>query len=152
MTLSKMLVMVAAIGIGFTAYLSVLAAGGLGDFGASSSIEPTPAPTAEPTSPAQTSGGLQITAKDTSFDKTSLTAKAGEVTIKFDNQDSIPHNLDIFNGPKSSDDSAAKTPIKTGPAKATLTVQLKPGKYYFQCDVHPDQMHGVLTVVADTNS
>ncbi|MGE0598744.1 MAG: cupredoxin domain-containing protein [Dehalococcoidia bacterium] len=151
MTLSKMVALVAAIGIGFTAYLSVLAAGGLGDFSSNQDEEATPAPTAQPTQPAQTSGGLQLTAKNTSFDKTTLTAKAGSVSLKFDNQDSIPHNVDVFDGPDASGNSLAKTPIKTGPGQATLTIQLKPGKYYYRCDVHPDQMHGVLTVVGDTS-
>lgn len=147
MTLTKMIVMVAAIGIGATTYLSVLAEAGLGDFSDNPGVE-LPAVVSTEAAPAapSTPGSLQVTAKDTKFDNTSLTAPAGKVTIDFNNEDSTPHNLDIYSGSDAKGDSLAKTPIKTGPEKASLSVELKPGKYYFQCDVHPDQMHGFLTV------
>ena len=149
MTLTKMIVMVAAIGIGATTFLTTLAAAGLGDFsgetGPGASAGPTQADASTPSAPAKP-GGLTITAKDISYDKTNLSAPAGEVTITFDNQDPTPHNLDILSGPNPGGESLGKTQIKTGPATSTLSVTLQPGKYYYQCDVHPGQMHGILTV------
>lgn len=149
MTLTKMVILVAAIGIGATSYLSILAEVGLGDFSGDSHAAENPAAAAptQAAAPSQSAnGGLTIAAKDTKFDETKLSAPAGEVTIAFDNKDAQPHNLDILNGDKAGADSLAKTKIEMGPATATLSVQLKPGKYYYQCDVHPDQMHGILTV------
>jgi plastocyanin len=40
-----------------------------------------------------------------------------------------------------------KTPIQSGPnsvERTTFTVPSKPGRYYFQCDVHPTVMNGFL--------
>ena len=61
--------------------------------------------------------------------------------ITFDNQDaSVPHNLHFMTP------TEAKTDVKTGPATATLHLNVdKPGTYDFACDVHP-AMKGQLTV------
>jgi cytochrome c oxidase subunit 2 len=95
---------------------------------------------------------LQIAAKNIHFDKTCLAAPANQAfTIDFDNQDpSVPHNVEIYT------DQAAKTRLGgatgisdtiTGPAKTTYQVNpLKPGSYYFQCDVHPSAMSGTFVV------
>jgi plastocyanin len=35
----------------------------------------------------------------------------------------------------------------TGPTTTNYKVKpLKPGDYYYQCDIHPDSMNGTLTV------
>ena len=74
------------------------------------------------------------------FDPTELEAKAGTVTINFDNQsDSTPHAVEI-------EDQASDT--VTG-AKTSVTVELQPGEYKYFCPVgtHASQgMEGTLTV------
>jgi plastocyanin len=74
------------------------------------------------------------------FDKTELEAKAGTVTINFDNlSDSTPHAVEI-------EDQASDT--VTG-AKTSVTVDLQAGEYEFFCPVgsHASQgMKGTLTV------
>ncbi len=74
------------------------------------------------------------------FDKTELEAKAGTVTINFDNlSDSTPHAVEI-------EDQASDT--VTG-AKTSVTVDLQAGEYEFFCPVgsHASQgMEGTLTV------
>jgi uncharacterized cupredoxin-like copper-binding protein len=77
------------------------------------------------------------------FDKTSLTAKAGTVTIDFDNPSSVPHAVEVEgNGVEE------ESPTVTG--KATkLTVDLEAGDYEFYCPVdgHKEAgMEGTLTV------
>jgi plastocyanin len=77
------------------------------------------------------------------FDKKSLQAKAGKVTIAFDNPSSIPHAVEVEgNGVEE------ETRTFTN-GKADLTVNLKPGTYEFYCPVdgHEDAgMKGTLTV------
>ena len=77
------------------------------------------------------------------FDKTSLEAKAGKVTINFDNPSSTPHAVEVEgNGVEEETDTVTNS-------KASVTVDLKPGKYEFYCPVgsHRQQgMEGTLTV------
>ena len=77
------------------------------------------------------------------FDKTSLTTKSGKVTVNFTNDSSVPHAVEIEgNGVEE------ETKTVTG-GKASVTVDLKPGKYEFYCPVsdHKDEgMKGTLTV------
>jgi plastocyanin len=77
------------------------------------------------------------------FDKTSLTAKAGKVTINFDNPSTTPHAVEIQgNGVEESSDTVTQK-------KTSVTADLKAGKYVFFCpvDSHRQQgMEGTLTV------
>jgi plastocyanin len=89
-------------------------------------------------------GGQQITLaapEDGSlkFDKTELRAKAGTVTINFDNPSSVPHAVEI-EGQKSETVTGAET---------SVTADLQPGEYEYFCPVgnHASQgMEGTLTV------
>ena len=77
------------------------------------------------------------------FDKSTLTAKAGEVTINFDNPSSTDHAVEIEgNGVEESSDTITQ-------GKTSVTADLKPGTYDFYCPVgsHRQQgMEGKLTV------
>ena len=137
---------VAATGIGFTAFLSVLAEVGLA--GGNEPVEAPPvAATAPPAADSQ-QDGLRVVAKDTAFSPKTLTAPAGEATIAFSNQDPIPHNFHLFEGDSNAGKSVGATDPKSGPDNQTLKVSLAAGEYFFQCDVHPKQMTGTLTVSA----
>ena len=78
------------------------------------------------------------------FDKSSLTAKAGKVTIVMDNPSDLPHAVEIEgNGVEVAGD----TVIKGGVSEASA--DLKAGEYAFYCPVgnHKDAgMEGTLTV------
>jgi plastocyanin len=77
-----------------------------------------------------------------SWDKSTLSAKAGKVTLKIVNQSSIPHAIEVEgNGVEE------ETKTVTG-GDASVTVDLKPGKYKFYCPVgdHKKTMNGTLTV------
>jgi plastocyanin len=95
------------------------------------------------------SGSLAVAANPTgqlSFDKKSLTAKAGTVAIKFTNAAPVGHNLTIQQG--TSGAVVGATPTFQGGSK-TLTVKLKPGTYTFFCSVPGHRMagmQGTLTV------
>ena len=116
--------------------------GGSGNGQASS----TPKPTATATAAAASSGGgstLTIAADPTGalkFDKTKLTAKAGKITIDFDNPSAVPHAFEVA-GKSTSTITKGKAP--------PLTVTLKPGSYEFVCPVDGHAaagMKGTLTV------
>jgi plastocyanin len=77
------------------------------------------------------------------FDKPTLDAKAGTVTINYDNPSTTAHAVEIEgNGVQEKSDTI------TG-GKTSVTADLKPGKYDFFCpvDSHRAQgMEGTLTV------
>jgi plastocyanin len=78
------------------------------------------------------------------FDKKELTAKAGKVTIDFDNPSAIPHNVVIEEGEK---ELAGFEPITEG--EESVSADLKAGTYEFICSVpgHAEAgMKGTLTV------
>jgi uncharacterized cupredoxin-like copper-binding protein len=88
---------------------------------------------------AQESGGL-------SFSRSDLTARAGNVTVTLDNPsgNSLPHAIEIEgNGIEEETET-----IQPG-GRASVTVDLRPGRYEFYCPVgnHREQgMEGTLTV------
>jgi uncharacterized cupredoxin-like copper-binding protein len=114
----------------------------------------TPATTSSATSstpaPAASAGGgtLALAANpegNLKFDTTSLSAKAGKVTINFSNQASLEHNVTVAS---SSGAIVGATPTFQGGSK-TLTVNLTPGTYKFYCSVPGHRqagMEGTLTV------
>jgi plastocyanin len=140
---------VAGVGLGFTTFLTVLAEVGLESGGGPALPAATPESAVSPEGggPAQ-SGGLTVTAKDLKFNPTKLSAPAGEAAITFKNEDATPHNLHVFEGKDNQGKSLGATAVKNGPGSETLKVTVAAGTYYFQCDVHPTQMKGTLTVAA----
>ena len=78
------------------------------------------------------------------FDKDSLDAKAGKVTIDFDNPSAIPHNVVIEEDGK---ELAGFEPISEG--EESETAELEAGTYTFYCSVPGHRqagMEGTLTV------
>lgn len=77
------------------------------------------------------------------FDKTTLDASAGTVTIELTNDSSVPHNVEVEgNGVEEESDTV------TGES-TSLTVDLEPGTYEFYCAVpgHREAgMEGTLTI------
>ena len=78
-----------------------------------------------------------------SFDKTSLDAPAGSVTIELTNDSSVPHNVEVEgNGVEEESDTVSGE-------STSLTVDLQPGTYDFYCAVpgHREAgMEGTITV------
>jgi len=89
---------------------------------------------------------LQVEASETAlaFNTTSLTAKAGQVTVDFTNPSAIPHNVAIEQNGK---EISGFEPIAEG--EESETADLKPGTYTFFCSVpgHREAgMEGTLVV------
>jgi plastocyanin len=137
---------------------SLLALAGCGSSSKSSSSASTPAATpttssATSSTPAPAAGGasggtLSLAADpegQLKFDTTSLSAKAGKVSIDFTNKAPLAHNVTIES---SSGAAVGATPTFEGGSK-TLAVSLKPGTYKFYCSVPGHRqagMEGTLTV------
>ena len=111
----------------------------------------TPAATAPPAATATPAAGaaeIDIVADAMAFNKKTIEVNAGQpFTIKLDNKDSAPHNLHIFTQ-KGGDSIAVTDPqaVSSGSTGTLTTTITQPGEYYFQCDFHPTQMNGTLTV------
>ena len=111
-----------------------------------SSSSAAPAPT---TSSSSGGGGEQLSLSADpggalKFDKSSLDAKAGKVTITMDNPSSLPHAIAVEGNGVDED---GDTVMQGG--KSTVSVDLKPGKYEFYCPVDGHKaagMEGTLTV------
>jgi plastocyanin len=74
-----------------------------------------------------------------------LVAAPGKFTVNFDNKAAgIPHNFAVLTAAGGKQIDA--TTIANGPIQQKLSLDLKAGTYYFQCDVHTF-MNGTLAVV-----
>lgn len=76
------------------------------------------------------------------FDQTEITAPAGEITIEFTNDASVPHNVTL------EDVEGGATETVTGDS-TSVTVNLEPGTYTYFCSVAGHReggMEGTLTV------
>jgi plastocyanin len=79
------------------------------------------------------------------FDKTSLSAKAGKVTIVMTNTSSIPHAVELEGGGVEKKGAV----VTGGGSVSRVTANLKAGKYEFYCPVDGHKqagMEGTLTV------
>jgi plastocyanin len=79
------------------------------------------------------------------FDQKDVSAKAGSVTIDFDNQQSLQHDVKVEDS--SGQELGGTDLVSSG--TATATVDLQPGSYTFFCSVpgHREAgMEGTLTV------
>jgi len=120
---------------------------------ATTSTTPTTPPTTEtrttvapPAGVTSTSLGLEANPEGKlAYSTTSLTAKAGIVSISFTNMSPLAHNVTIES---SSKQILGATPTFQSGSK-TLTLKLKPGTYKFFCSVPGHRMagmEGTLTV------
>jgi plastocyanin len=69
------------------------------------------------------------------------------IDLEFDNQDpSVGHNVQIFDGPDDSAASLFQGEVITGPDETTYHVPpLAEGEFFFHCEVHPTTMTGTIT-------
>ena len=141
------------------AFALVLAAIALVACGSSSSSSSSEETSPETTSESSAEGGaaeggssggagaLKIEAASTglAFSSKTATAKAGEVTVEFNNPQSLQHDVAIED---SSGETIGETEL-VAEGSATTTVELEPGTYHYYCTVPGHReggMEGTLTV------
>jgi plastocyanin len=113
-------------------------------------VPPQPVPIPPP-APGAMQLSISTPASDpVTFSPNVLSATAGaQVTLTYTNDSSLPHSWHLFNGPDSSADTIADSPIITGPGATemvTFTAPSQPGSYFFWCDVHTTIMTGEMIV------
>jgi plastocyanin len=107
---------------------------------------------APPPPPAATDGGGEATTLENpadasgelAFQKESLTAPAGEITLAMENPSSVEHNIAVKNG-----DVEEEGPVVGQGDTSEVTVTLEAGEYTFYCSVPGHEaagMQGTLTV------
>jgi plastocyanin len=121
---------------GVTALLALAGCGGDDDNGSTS--------TGTSNGGAAASGGgggqqltLSVPGNELKFDKSTLSAKAGKVTITMTNNSSLQHDVAI----KGGVDAKGETVGQGG--KSTVSADLKPGKYTFYCSVDGHEAAGM---------
>lgn len=113
-----------------------------------SSSASSPSSSSSSTGGTAAKGALSLEANregELKYNTTSLTAKAGNVSIDFTNMATLSHNVTIES---SAGKVLGATPTFQGGSK-TLTLNLKPGTYKFFCSVPGHRMagmEGTLTV------
>ncbi len=140
-----------------TLAIGLLAIAGCGSSSSTTSSSSTPAsqpatqtqsstPSSSSSSSATSSVSLEANAEgQLKYNQTSLTAKAGKVSVDFTNMAQLGHNVTVES---SSGTVLGATPTFQGGSK-TLSLNLKPGTYKFFCSVPGHRMagmEGTLTV------
>lgn len=132
----------------------------LADKVAEANATPTPEPpkpSGQPEPPAGELLKLHTTAEaPLAFDQKTLTAKAGtKVSLEYTNDSGVPHNVAFYQGADATAPLIAVTvdpaDAQPGPGdvqKLTFDVPTEPGSYYFDCQIHPQQMFGTFEVTA----
>jgi plastocyanin len=135
--------------------LGVLAIAGCGSSNSTTTTGTAPAKPTTPTTP--TTPATPAAAAGTSkvalsaaasgalmYSTTSLSAKAGSVTIDFTNTSSTPHNVTVAN---SAGKVLGATPTFSGGTK-TLTLMLAKGTYTYYCSVPGHEQAGMKGTLA----
>ena len=152
---SRLTLAVAALALGLSACGG--SSGGSSSSTPASSSSSTPASTSTASSAPATSSSSSSAASSSlavaadpsgalKFTKSTLTAKAGTVTISFTNSSPLAHNLTVQQGTSGS--VVGATPTFMGGTK-TLKLTLKAGTYTYYCSVPGHRaggMVGTLTV------
>lgn len=119
----------------------------------STNTSTSPTTSTAPTSATPAGGGTNLNLSADSggapaFNATTLSAKAGSVTIAMNNPSSTPHGIAIEGNGVDKDGTNGTSGVTQGQT-ATVTVKLKPGTYAFYCPVDGHKaagMKGTLTV------
>jgi uncharacterized cupredoxin-like copper-binding protein len=143
----------AALALAATAVLALAGCGSSSSKSTSSESTPAAAPPATQTSTTPAGGGgattqLSLAANpegQLKYEQSTLSAKAGKVSIAFTNSSPVEHDVKIESS--SGGTVAGLEPFQGG--TKTLTASLKPGTYKFFCSVPGHRqagMEGTLTV------
>ena len=91
-------------------------------------------------------------AADLAFDKESFDLPAATpIVLKFENHEAIPHNFSLYESKGGDVLFEGEILNAEGEIEYEFTTP-EAGEYYFQCDVHPDQMNGTVHVSEEASA
>lgn len=97
-------------------------------------------------------GAFALAAENLAFDKESLDFPAAtEVVLLFENKEAVPHNFSLY----ESEGGDVLFEGETINAEGEIEYEFETpaaGEYYFQCDIHPTQMQGVVNVSEEASA
>jgi plastocyanin len=131
------------VAVAFALVLAAIALVACGSSSSSSSEESSPETTSE--SSAEGGGAAEAASSGLAFSSKTASAKAGEVTVEFNNPQSLQHDVAIED---SSGETIGETEL-VAESSASTTVELEPGTYHYYCTVPGHReggMEGTLTV------
>jgi plastocyanin len=88
-----------------------------------------------------------VVAQGNAFDKTCVAVAANRAfTISFENKDTAAHGFTIAESETATTNLFQQAPVR-GPQTVAMNVgPLRPGTFFFKCQVHPAQMKGTFVV------
>ena len=90
---------------------------------------------------------MMVVATDNKFDPTKLTVPANQpVTVTLQNKGQAIHNWHVLNVNDATGTEVATQLLPAGQSETITFTLAVPGTYDFQCDTHPAEMKGSLTV------
>lgn len=91
-------------------------------------------------------GAGPVTAANVQFNTDTIELEAGaEAEIPFVNEDTVEHNIAIYEDDSAEEEIFVGDVIPGGQQITYTFTAPEPGEYYFHCDVHP-AMNGTVTV------
>jgi plastocyanin len=96
---------------------------------------------------------IHLVAHHLAFEVHELELRFGKVKVELENHDppGVQHNLAIL--PETGGEAVFRGEVVDGGGKITYEFESpSPGKYIFRCDIHPEQMKGVVLVSPDTSA
>ncbi|MDQ4065040.1 MAG: cupredoxin domain-containing protein, partial [Actinomycetota bacterium] len=94
-------------------------------------------------------GEFVISAANVQFDKQELTFPADqETTLTLNNEDSVEHNLSIYENEDAQQDLFIGPNVGPGASVDYDIPAMPEGEYFFRCDLHPTSMVGTVFVEA----
>ncbi len=92
-------------------------------------------------------GGLTVVGKDNTFEPANVTVKVNQEShLTFDNKGAAVHNWHVLNVKDTAGNDVAAQLLPAGQSETLTFTLATPGTYAFQCDTHPAEMKGTLTV------
>lgn len=92
-------------------------------------------------------GAVVMVAENIQFDTDQISLTADEEsTITLDNQDSVAHNLSIYEDDSAEEDLFVGQEIGGGSSIDYSVPPIEAGEYFFRCDLHPTSMVGTVSV------
>lgn len=89
---------------------------------------------------------FSLSVENIKFDRNELDFPASsKVKLTFENKEAVPHNFSIYDTKGGKQLFQGETVNTVGKKVYDITTPAA-GSYYFQCDIHPDQMNGTVVV------